>query len=379
MPSHAESQPRSGVAALVVAGLVLAAAAAGQQLARPQRASLAGVTVTATRTDVPGAKQEVLVTRVPGFKVPAGGARIKQLVEVDSRLELRLSALTGVGRLADGRATAGAVLLTLVNASDAPLELALTDPGCCDSLEAWGISAVLPRELRPGETIPVVALTLDELRLNDVIPFSAALETEQRYNWRLDVAWDDAAARVPPTSPRPWSEPTGSGAGSQPTLVASTGSLPTRGAATAPDRAPFATGVPSIAGRAQDPTHPARSPAVGGAVVSTAGSEAGPQPEGEGTGMLTRASRAYLAADYRTAVSLLDLGVLRNSRAKAVALLLRAAARFSLYLEGGGRDEALMALASEDARAYFRLEPGLPVDSRVLSPAVWELIRRARR
>jgi len=378
MPSQAEGLHRSGVTALVAVGLVLAAASAGQPLSRSQRASLAGVTVTATRTDVPGARQEVLVTKVPGFKVPAGSARIKQLVEVDSRLELRLSALTGVGMMADGRTTPGAVLLTLVNASDAPLELAGTDPACCDSLQAWGISAVLPRELKPGEAVPVVALTLNELRQSGEFPFSAALDTEQRYSWRLDVVWDEGAARVAPPRPPTWSEPAGSGAGGQPSQAASGRPLPTRGAGAFPEPAPLGTSVPSVVGRAQEPTRPAKSPVVSAAVVPTGGRESGPLSEGAGAGMLTQASRAYLGADYRAAVSLLDLAELRDSRVKAVALLLRAAARFSLYLEGGSRDEALVALASEDARACFRLEPDLPVDSRVLSPAVWDLICGAR-
>jgi hypothetical protein len=379
MPSHADNLKGSGVSALVVVGLVLAAAAAGQPLSRPQRASLAGVTVTATRTDVPGTRQEVLVARVPGFRVPAGSARIKRLVEVDSRLELRLSALTGIGRLPDGRPSPGAVLLTLVNASDDPLELAATDPACCDSLRAWGISGALPRDLGPGETVPVVALTVDELRLSDVIPFSAALETEQRYNWRLDVVWDEVAARVPPSSPPARPDAAGSGGESRPSLTPPSGSLPTRGTVAAPERAPLATVAPPVVGRAQEPAGSAQSPGVGAAAVPTAGRGGVPLPEGAGPAMLAQASRAYLAAEYRTAVAVLDPVGLREPRVRAVALLLRAAARFSLYLEEGSRDETLMVLASEDARACFRLEPNLPVDSRVLSPAVWELIRSARK
>jgi hypothetical protein len=358
MSSLAEGLKRTGEVALAGVGLLLAAASAGQQMARPQRASLAGVTVTATRTDAPGTRQEVLVTKVPGFKVTAGGARIKQLVEVDDRLELRLSALTGVDRLTNGRNAPGAVLLTIANASDAPLEIAATRPACCDSLQAWGISAFLPRELRPGEAIPVVALTLDELRQSSEFPFSAVLDTEQQYNWRLDVVWDEGAARLPSQTP-----PVGE---------------PVRGGAGAPrEPGPLGTGVLPVVARVEEPTRPAPTPALSAAAVPTGKRESEPQPAVAKTGRLAQASRAYLDADYRAAIALLDPAELQDSKVKAVALLLRAASRYSLYLEGGSRDEALTAMASEDVRACFRLEPALPVDPRVLSPAVWDLIRGA--
>jgi hypothetical protein len=59
---------------------------------------------------------------------------------------------------------------------------------------------------------------------------------------------------------------------------------------------------------------------------------------------------------------------LREPRARAHALLLRAAAAFSLYHAGGGRDPALLEAALQDARECRRTDPAVTPVPRAFSP-----------
>ena len=64
-------------------------------------------------------------------------------------------------------------------------------------------------------------------------------------------------------------------------------------------------------------------------------------------------------------------------RAKITAALLLGAARYSLYVQGGGKDDRLRRQALDDARACRRLSPALTPDAGFFSPGFREFYRTA--
>ncbi len=82
---------------------------------------------------------------------------------------------------------------------------------------------------------------------------------------------------------------------------------------------------------------------------------------------LRQAADAYLAGDYQGAVGLLE-DSFRGSRTRAHALLLRAAARYTLFLLGGETDFALRGQAADDVAACRRLVPDLAPPEDLFSP-----------
>lgn len=93
---------------------------------------------------------------------------------------------------------------------------------------------------------------------------------------------------------------------------------------------------------------------------------------------LRAAATALVAGDYRTAAAVLADVHFTEPRASAVALLLRAACRYALYLEGGERDSALREKASADVRACRRLDAGVFPDRAFFSPRFAEFFQQAR-
>jgi len=89
--------------------------------------------------------------------------------------------------------------------------------------------------------------------------------------------------------------------------------------------------------------------------------EAHPAPE-----KLQRAVAAFLAGDYQRTVELLAIPELGSPEATRIAYLLRGAARFSLWVEGGEQDRALYDQALADVKACQKL--GASPDAAVFSP-----------
>lgn len=96
--------------------------------------------------------------------------------------------------------------------------------------------------------------------------------------------------------------------------------------------------------------------------------EAHPAPE-----KLQRAVAAFLAGDYQRTVELLAIAELGSPEASRIAYLLRGAARFSLWVEGGEQDRQLYQQALEDVRQCQKL--GGSPDSAAFSPRFLALFR----
>ncbi|MCP3958908.1 MAG: hypothetical protein GY719_13735 [bacterium] len=83
---------------------------------------------------------------------------------------------------------------------------------------------------------------------------------------------------------------------------------------------------------------------------------------------LTQIADAYFAGEYEQAVALASEAGLSRSRERAQAMLLRAAARYALFLLGGEGDYALRGQATEDVTACRKLDPDLEPDEVAFSP-----------
>ncbi|MEM1205651.1 MAG: hypothetical protein AAGN66_20650 [Acidobacteriota bacterium] len=83
--------------------------------------------------------------------------------------------------------------------------------------------------------------------------------------------------------------------------------------------------------------------------------------------MLRDAATAYLDGDYESVVSRLET-LPRQPKARAHGLLLRAAARYRLFLLGGGRDYGLRSQAIDDVQACRKAAPDLEPAEGVFSP-----------
>jgi hypothetical protein len=98
---------------------------------------------------------------------------------------------------------------------------------------------------------------------------------------------------------------------------------------------------------------------------------------------LVEAAGAYFAGDYSRTLRLLAspeqiAAGSSDSRARAHALLLRAAASYSLYLLGGERDAQLLGAARSDLRSVRSLDGGLRPDTRAFSPRFIALFEATR-
>ncbi|MGQ0733806.1 MAG: hypothetical protein ACT4QD_09140 [Acidobacteriota bacterium] len=93
-----------------------------------------------------------------------------------------------------------------------------------------------------------------------------------------------------------------------------------------------------------------------------------PPPRFTPPAALTSAARLFFSARYKEAAT--SLSRLRYSAgpAAAHAALLLAATRYSLYVVGGERDQALLDQARRDAIECHRLAPGMKPDPRAFSP-----------
>ncbi|MBK8066096.1 MAG: hypothetical protein IPK27_00255 [Rhodanobacteraceae bacterium] len=76
----------------------------------------------------------------------------------------------------------------------------------------------------------------------------------------------------------------------------------------------------------------------------------------------------YLAANYAEAARWNQLDRLTDDRARAHALLLRAAARWHLYVRGGEQDQGLIAAVDADLRDAKRRDQTLKPNAQVFSP-----------
>jgi hypothetical protein len=97
----------------------------------------------------------------------------------------------------------------------------------------------------------------------------------------------------------------------------------------------------------------------------------GPPPE------LRAAARALFRASYEEVVHSLAGATFAERRATVTAALLLAAARYSLYLQGGEKDPALRQQAGADALTCRRLAPTLNPDPRLFSPRFVQFFRSA--
>jgi hypothetical protein len=91
---------------------------------------------------------------------------------------------------------------------------------------------------------------------------------------------------------------------------------------------------------------------------------------------LVDAAASFFNGDYQRTVSVLEKASFAESRATAHALMLRAAARYALFMVGGGKDEKMRALAAADAGACHRRDPRLTPQRSVFSPAFADFFRK---
>ncbi|MBZ5589225.1 MAG: hypothetical protein LAO05_11750 [Acidobacteriia bacterium] len=109
-------------------------------------------------------------------------------------------------------------------------------------------------------------------------------------------------------------------------------------------------------------------------IARSSGAPGHPAPPAE----LRAAVEAFLGSNYLRTVDILAKQEFAEARASAVALLLRGAARYALYLESGKSDDTLLRAADADVRACRRVVPALTPDAAFFSPAYSEFFRRAR-
>jgi chemotaxis protein histidine kinase CheA len=90
---------------------------------------------------------------------------------------------------------------------------------------------------------------------------------------------------------------------------------------------------------------------------------------------LRAAARAFFRADYEEVVRRLGKSTFPDRRATLASHLLLAAARYSLYLEGGEKDERLRRQATESVRACRRTDPKVLPDGKAFSPRFMEFFK----
>ncbi len=92
---------------------------------------------------------------------------------------------------------------------------------------------------------------------------------------------------------------------------------------------------------------------------------------------LRAAARALFRANYEEVVRSLAGVTFAERRAAVTGSLLLAAARYSLYLQGGEKDPHLRRQAGENARTCRRLAPSLSPDPKLFSPRFVQFFRSA--
>ncbi len=102
----------------------------------------------------------------------------------------------------------------------------------------------------------------------------------------------------------------------------------------------------------------------------TPSASAGPPAE------LLQAARAYFGGQYRTAADSLAKVTYPGGPAAVHALLFRAAARHSLYVMGGQKDDTLRQSALADVQALRKLDPRFSPDAVAFSPRFREFFRK---
>jgi hypothetical protein len=102
----------------------------------------------------------------------------------------------------------------------------------------------------------------------------------------------------------------------------------------------------------------------------TPSASAGPPAE------LLQAARAYFGGQYRTAADSLARVNYPGGPAAVHALLFRAAARHSLYVMGGQKDDALRQSALADVQALRKLDPRFSPDVQAFSPRFREFFKK---
>ncbi len=83
---------------------------------------------------------------------------------------------------------------------------------------------------------------------------------------------------------------------------------------------------------------------------------------------LRHGAQAYFGGDYKLAIDALSKASFPAPRSQALALLLRAAARYSLFLTAEEQDESQLAVVRAEIRECMRLAPRLRPDPNLYSP-----------
>jgi hypothetical protein len=115
-------------------------------------------------------------------------------------------------------------------------------------------------------------------------------------------------------------------------------------------------------------------PAPGAPVPGGPGFDRGRPPGGEMPPpippALREGARAFFGGEYQRALEVLDPVSLQRPRVQAQVHLLRAAARYSLFLmsEATNDGETILDGVRSDLREGLRLDPGLHPDARLFSP-----------
>jgi hypothetical protein len=107
------------------------------------------------------------------------------------------------------------------------------------------------------------------------------------------------------------------------------------------------------------------------ALLKAQGDTSGPPAE------LRAAARAFFRADHQEVVRTLATSSFNDRRATLAGNLLLAAARYSLYLQGGEKDTKLREQALENVRVCRRLDSRLKPDPKAFSPRFAEFFRSA--
>lgn len=108
---------------------------------------------------------------------------------------------------------------------------------------------------------------------------------------------------------------------------------------------------------------------MGGAGAATAAVAKAPAPPA----VLTEAVQAFFAGNYAATAALLDQAPITEPQSAKVAHLLRGAALFSLWVDGGERDSSLLERARAEVRACRALDPTFDPDRVAFSPRFLEL------
>ncbi len=181
--------------------------------------------------------------------------------------------------------------------------------------------------------------------------------------------------RSPPPPPPPPVEPKPSPTVSETSPVAQP---PDPGASPSEPDVPPSEASPAVpdtspVARQPDPGAPPPEPVVEPSPASRIAPPPSPRPPSppaprRAPRKLRQAADAYFAGDYAAAVTLLSDNTFTRSKSRAHALLLRAAARYALFLLAGETDYAQRGQAAADVAACKAAVPDLAPDEDLFSP-----------